>query len=53
MWDCKDRLITDPSVDWSRIEINPINYEHVECLVTEKRNDSLDYLKRAFGEDEN
>lgn len=53
MWGCENRLIADPSVDWTKKEIAPIDYEMVEKRIEEKRNYSLDYLKKAVGIDEN
>lgn len=48
LWDCEDRLIADPKMDWANKDIVPIDYSHVESLVAEKRNESLDYLKKAI-----
>lgn len=53
MWDCEDRLVVDPTMDWTNKDIVPIDYSHVESLITEKRNESLDYLKKAIGINEN
>ena len=53
MWDCEERLIDDPTIDWVDKVIVPIDYNHVESLITEKRNESLDYLKKAIGVNEN
>ena len=53
MWDCKDRLIVDPDIDWGRSMINNIDYEHVEQLISKKRIESLDFLRKALGVNEN
>ena len=52
MWHCEDRLLIDVNTDWSTKEINEIDYNEVESLVSEKRVDSLNYLKKALGVDE-
>lgn len=49
MWDCERRLIADPDVNWDEKVVAHIDYDYVERLVTEKRNDSLAYLKKAIG----
>ncbi len=53
MWNCENRLISDPLMDWADKKITPIDYTHVENLISEKRNDSLEYLKKAIGVNEN
>ncbi len=52
MWDCQSRLIADPDINWDEKEVDPIDYEHVEGLITEKRKESMDYLKKAIGVNE-
>lgn len=49
MWNCESRLIANPDINWDEKEVAPIDYEDVERLITEKRNYSLDYLKKAIG----
>lgn len=53
MWNCEVRLITDPTMEWTNKNVAPIDYTHVESLITEKRNESLEFLKRAIGVNEN
>ena len=53
MWNCEDRLINNADLDWNSVERAHIDYEKVENLVALKRGESLNYLKKAIGVDEN
>ncbi len=48
MWDCTNRLIEDPEINWDNTNIPSIDYDVVEELVSAKREDSLQYLKTAL-----
>ena len=48
LWDCEDRLIRNPDLDWNEREDAEIDFDHVASLVSEKRKESIDFLKRAL-----
>ena len=48
MWDCTNRLIEDPEIDWEANSVSSIDYNVVEELVAAKRDESLRYLKTAL-----
>ncbi len=52
MWQCKNRLIADTGRDWLNEEETTIDYDIVEAIVSEKRRDSLNYLRKALGVNE-
>ena len=53
MWQCENRLIMDTDRDWEKAEETTIDYDKVEAIVAVNREDSLNYLKKALGADEN
>ena len=52
MWQCENRLITDTDRDWQIRGETTIDYNNVEAIVSEKREDSLNYIKIALDADE-
>lgn len=52
MWDCTNRLIEDPDINWQEYNVQAIDYDAVENLVAQKREESLNYLKAALKIDE-
>ena len=49
LWQCEDRAIPNPEIDWKDINYSPINYEQVEKIVSKERTASLNFLKKALG----
>ena len=52
MWECSNRLIEELDINWEESNVQTINYETVERLVSAKREESLNYLKKALKIDE-
>lgn len=48
MWGIEDRLILDKKIDWDQYNFTQIDYEDVTPRVFAKRQESLDYLKKAL-----
>jgi len=50
---CEDRLIIDPNVDWDRVSGSIIDYKIVDELKEVKRQESLEFIRKALQIDEN
>ena len=47
-WQIKERLISDTSLDWEKEVDKPIDYNIVKEIVLNRREHSLNYLKKAL-----
>ena len=52
-WEISDHLITDPNFYWGNKIESPIDYEKVNSILIVKREQSINYLKKALGIYEN
>ena len=48
MWGVEDRLIQNKEIDWDNTTISPIDYSVVTKKVLAKRQESLDFIKKAL-----
>lgn len=48
LFDCVDRLVTNPDIDWDHYNVTSIDYDQVECIMSKERKASLYYLKNAL-----
>lgn len=52
-WEITDHLITDSNLNWENTIESPIDYEKVNSILIERREQSMNYLKKALGVYEN